>query len=349
MDSNNLEKNEKIRSTNLLNYKNSFLEYNLIPDSLDKIINEKTLSKYLTEADMNRLQKFMPYNMKPNSKEMPHILSKLLTEKSKIISPLDTFKNMIENNYFSKNYQTFLSYLEIESLETYIGYYQKAYKKLKENRSTLYSLKLKELEASEDEKEQTNNELPNNLEESFEMNSENASSGYTTLLSEEEKEIEMEKLEQVSDVQKENKISEPEGGVHGQYEGLLSEERFRNLKINKNQLTIRPRTKEELKEFQKQELERYKSPHLPWMYHNSDGSVSVVAPVLKKIPSSSTSKPREHVMLKPDRPSYVTILCLARDAASRLPEGVGTRADICDLLKDSQYTNERLSDSQVIY
>ena len=48
-----------------------------------------------------------------------------------------------------------------------------------------------------------------------------------------------------------------------------------------------------------------------------------------------------------DRPSYVTILCLARDAAARLPEGVGTRADICDLLKDSQYTNEKLSDSQI--
>jgi nuclear factor related to kappa-B-binding protein len=34
-------------------------------------------------------------------------------------------------------------------------------------------------------------------------------------------------------------------------------------------------------------------------------------------------------MLKNERPACVTILTLARDAAARLPNGVGTRADIC--------------------
>lgn len=33
----------------------------------------------------------------------------------------------------------------------------------------------------------------------------------------------------------------------------------------------------------------------------------------------------------------VTLLCLARDAASRLPDGVGTRADIIELIKHSQW------------
>lgn len=125
---------------------------------------------------------------------------------------------------------------------------------------------------------------------------------------------------------------------------------YKNLKINNNQLNLKPRCnrcKDEVIEFQRQELERYKKPHLPWKYTNYDGSVSVVAPILKKILTTSQTKPREHVLLKPDRPSYITILCLVRDAASRLPEGVGTRADICDLLKDSQYTNEQISDTQI--
>ena len=42
----------------------------------------------------------------------------------------------------------------------------------------------------------------------------------------------------------------------------------------------------------------------------------------------------------PDRPNFVTILALVRDATARLPNGEGTRADICQLLKDSQYIQE---------
>lgn len=57
--------------------------------------------------------------------------------------------------------------------------------------------------------------------------------------------------------------------------------------------------------------------------------INKVAPVAKRISCISVAKPREHVLLKPDRPSHVTILCLVRDAAARLPNGVGTRADIC--------------------
>lgn len=39
----------------------------------------------------------------------------------------------------------------------------------------------------------------------------------------------------------------------------------------------------------------------------------------------------------PERPACVTLLSLVRDAAARLPNGEGTRADICELMKDSQY------------
>ena len=38
---------------------------------------------------------------------------------------------------------------------------------------------------------------------------------------------------------------------------------------------------------------------------------------------------------------------MARDAASRLPNGVGTRADICELVKESQYITEGLSEDKL--
>ena len=73
----------------------------------------------------------------------------------------------------------------------------------------------------------------------------------------------------------------------------------------------------------------------------------VVAPVCKK--SAVNSKAREHYLLKTERPSYITILCLVRDAAAKLPNGVGSRADICELLKESQYINENIADKNIKY
>uniref|UniRef100_A0ACD5TYQ0 Uncharacterized protein n=1 Tax=Avena sativa TaxID=4498 RepID=A0ACD5TYQ0_AVESA len=59
-----------------------------------------------------------------------------------------------------------------------------------------------------------------------------------------------------------------------------------------------------------------------------------------------STKARGHPMLLPDRPPHVTILCLVRDAASRLPGRTGTRADVCTLLKDSQYLNHAESNKE---
>jgi len=41
-------------------------------------------------------------------------------------------------------------------------------------------------------------------------------------------------------------------------------------------------------------------------------------------------------------------LISVRDAAARLPNGEGTRSDICELLKDSQFLAPGVSDAQVI-
>lgn len=135
----------------------------------------------------------------------------------------------------------------------------------------------------------------------------------------------------------------------------LHEKNEKNEKNDKNQprikqvlLTIKSRSLEERIFFQQQEIERYKNPHLPWIYYSLDGKTkSIVSPILKKPFSTGVHKPREHVLLKKYRPGYITILCLARDAASRLPNNTGTRSDICDLVKDSFYINDNITEQQL--
>ena len=39
---------------------------------------------------------------------------------------------------------------------------------------------------------------------------------------------------------------------------------------------------------------------------------------------------------------------LVRDSAARLPNGEGTRGDICELLKDSQFLAPAVTDAQVV-
>ncbi|KAI8016459.1 Nuclear factor related to kappa-B-binding protein [Camellia lanceoleosa] len=60
-----------------------------------------------------------------------------------------------------------------------------------------------------------------------------------------------------------------------------------------------------------------------------------------------SSRPRDHFMLKRDRPPHVTILCLVRDTTARLPGTIGTRADVCTLIRNSQYIMEDVSERQL--
>ena len=43
----------------------------------------------------------------------------------------------------------------------------------------------------------------------------------------------------------------------------------------------------------------------------------------------------------------MTLLALVRDAAARLPGGEGSRADVCELLKESRYVNNGANDTQI--
>lgn len=366
MNSNNNIQANKTDTTTLYYHGDKFstkIPQSFIKENLRNILSEKNIDKYFNNNDIERLAEHLPPDIqkaevtekKAFIKQVFSAENQYSNQKFKFINPLKTFENMVEKKYFTEDYQNYLqTFTDVEALEEYLGIMKLRFDKLKENidkYTTIFSRRKKEFgELTEDE----NSEAGDRTEENFiytnvvfDMHSELASSGYTTINSDGEGDGPVDNLEQQMSITQSDGVTEKTKENEAMNDGVLSDERFKNLKMNKNQLTIQPRTKTEIMDYHAQELERYKSPHLPWTYYNQDGTTSVVAPVLKKLPSSSSSKPRDHIMLKSDRPSYVTILCLARDAASRLPEGVGTRADICDLLKDSQYINERLSDSQV--
>lgn len=127
---------------------------------------------------------------------------------------------------------------------------------------------------------------------------------------------------------------------------LDEKERFRELRAQKSLITINPISDEMRAYVRREEAVRYSVPDMAFSYTSADGQKSAVAP-LRRIGAKSNAKARDHFMLKPDRPSHVTILCLVRDAAARLPHSTGTRADVCALLRDSQYIVEDVSDTQL--
>ncbi|XP_008810520.2 uncharacterized protein LOC103721910 [Phoenix dactylifera] len=127
---------------------------------------------------------------------------------------------------------------------------------------------------------------------------------------------------------------------------LDEKERFKDLRAQKSLNTISPSSDEVRAYFRKEELLRYSIPDRAFSYTAADGKKSIVAP-LRRGGGKPTSKARDHFMLKHDRPPHVTILCLVRDAAARLPGSIGTRADVCTLIRDSQYIVEDVSDAQV--
>jgi len=102
---------------------------------------------------------------------------------------------------------------------------------------------------------------------------------------------------------------------------------------NTTQWTVRPSTVQEREQFQEEERLRYANPAQVFQWTGT-GYTAIVGPVKG---ANSTVRPKNHIMLVPDRPPSVTILTLVRDAVSRLPNGEGTRTDIVELLKDSQY------------
>lgn len=110
---------------------------------------------------------------------------------------------------------------------------------------------------------------------------------------------------------------------------------------------VRPATSDEILDFQSQERIRFEQPHKSFTYRQY-GYESVVGPV-KGIyaPISNLSKSRNTNRLSGNRPNYITVLTLVRDATARLPNGEGTKNDICELLKSSQYINLEANEKEL--
>lgn len=100
--------------------------------------------------------------------------------------------------------------------------------------------------------------------------------------------------------------------------------------------------------FRREESLRYSIPEQAFSYTTRDGRKSTVVPLVTKYNCRKLAKkPREHFILKPDRPPYFTVLCMVRDAAARLPNRSGTRSDICALVRDSQFVEENATDDEI--
>eukprot|EP00897_Mesotaenium_endlicherianum_P010951 jgi/Mesen1/9885/ME000070S09175 len=116
--------------------------------------------------------------------------------------------------------------------------------------------------------------------------------------------------------------------------------------LQRSQLTLPQLPGDAKLQFQREERLRYGRPDVAFRYTAVDGGRSTVAPI-RRMSSKATAKARDHAMLKASRPAHVTVLCLVRDAAARLPRGVGTRADVCALLRDSQFFVAATPDAQL--
>lgn len=96
---------------------------------------------------------------------------------------------------------------------------------------------------------------------------------------------------------------------------ILQTDRFKNFHRGSQKPTLTRSKTDEIDDYRRQERERYKIPHLPFVYNLLDGRKAVVGPVFRK-KAQVSSKPRDHMFLKPERPPGVNILAVVRDAAA---------------------------------
>ncbi|VDN16449.1 unnamed protein product, partial [Dibothriocephalus latus] len=87
------------------------------------------------------------------------------------------------------------------------------------------------------------------------------------------------------------------------------------------------------------EIQRFSQPWSPFVY-NQHGYASVVGPVRTasvNFAGRGSGRAREHPLLRSDRPAWVSISEIVRDAVARLPNGEGTRPEIAMLVQDSAF------------
>ncbi|XP_015079082.1 nuclear factor related to kappa-B-binding protein-like [Solanum pennellii] len=123
-------------------------------------------------------------------------------------------------------------------------------------------------------------------------------------------------------------------------------ERLEDSRAINSPETTHPNSEEIRACFRREEALRYTQPNKAFSYTAVDGKKVVVAP-LKKCGGKLFKRICHYDILKRNKPPFFTLHCLVRDAAARLPGGVGTRDDVCVLARDSQFIVEDVSDSQL--
>ena len=400
--------NNEITTLTTLQYKKDKIYLNIPEDSINlnllhKLFSPEILSKIITRDNANHLMKFLP-KKDANLIFNPQQLSNLLLNKTtKFNTPINDFYQKYLHRFFNENYQSKRELFQIENISDYIDKKNMIYIQLNNMLINIENNKNNLNDAKNINNNINSNNLTinpniirnthsNNNNENlvtFDMHSELASSGYTSLdvdkdskhsnsrknsanmngngNSGERNNINNNNLKEqqnqkygmnINNLNKINPKNKLLGSSNNSYiehsdendsfidRNILKSERFKNVKKNKIQITIKPRTKEEIQNFRDQEKLRYEKPLQPWEYKLSNGNIAIVAPLFSST-KPLISKARGHELLKIERPPYITLLALVRDAASRLEDGVGTRLDICDLLKDSQYINENIADSKI--
>ena len=363
-------------------------------DFLKKLFSPEILSKVITNSNKNSLSALLPNNDKDLINDPQKLSNLLINTTTKFNTPINDFYEKYLHNFFTINYQ---KNIEENNLHSFYDFIQKKNIRFYQLQNLLSNVQRNAILNNMNNNQNINNEINqnviinthvnnniDNITQTFDMHSELASSGYTSLEIDKESKhsISRKNSGNINQTQGDNnnintnpKMNEIDnnytnslnktGNKNKQMNdpnnsyidpsddndsfidrNILKSDRFKNVKKNKIQITIKPRTKEEIQNFREQEKERYKYPQKPWEYTLSNGNVAIVAPLISS-PKSITSKPRDHELLKMERPPYITLLALVRDAAARLEDGVGTRLDICDLLKDSQYINENISENKI--
>ena len=363
-------------------------------DFLKKLFSPEILSKVITNSNKNSLSELLPNNDKDLINDPQKLSNLLINTTTKFNTPINDFYEKYLHNFFTINYQ---KNIEENNLHSFYDFIQKKNIRFYQLQNLLSNAQRNAILNNMNNNQNINNEINqnviinthvnnniDNITQTFDMHSELASSGYTSLEIDKESkhsisrknsgninqtqgdnnnintnpkmnEIDNNYTNSLNKTGNKNKqMNDPNNSYIDPSEdndsfidrNILKSDRFKNVKKNKIQITIKPRTKEEIQNFREQEKERYKYPQKPWEYTLSNGNVAIVAPLISS-PKSITSKPRDHELLKMERPPYITLLALVRDAAARLEDGVGTRLDICDLLKDSQYINENISENKI--
>ena len=123
----------------------------------------------------------------------------------------------------------------------------------------------------------------------------------------------------------------------------LNSDRLANFNSQRSLVTIPQSTPEAVAEFRRQESERYANPSVAYRYKVGDELVTV-APAQK---TTKVLKARDHALLVPGRAPHITILSITRDATAQLPDVIGTRADVCQLARNSQFVVSSATTAQL--